>query len=78
MTDSNRRKLIILAEARATATAASAVLSRLRVNLDQLKGTRELSPDDPRSKACQVANKLVDRLANLSYWIDDQISEVPS
>ncbi len=78
MKDGDRRKLIILAEARANATAASAVLSRLRVNLDQLKGERVLPPDDPRCKAGQVARELLDRLVNLSYWIDSQISEVPS
>ena len=78
MTDGDRRKLIILAEARANATDASAVIQRLRVNLDRLRGQRELPETDPRRMACQVANELLDRLINLSHWIDGQISEVPS
>jgi hypothetical protein len=76
--DGDRRKLIILAEARACATDASAVLQRLRVNLDQLKGARELPSGDPRVVACQVAQELVDRLIGLREWISGQISEVPS
>lgn len=78
MRDGDRRKLIILAEARASATDATAVLQRLRVNLDLLRGQRELPDTDPRRAACQVANELVDRLINLRQWIDGQISEVPS
>jgi hypothetical protein len=78
VTDANRRKLIILAEARANTTDAAAVLQRLRINLDQLKGTRELSQNDPRNAACQVARELVERLISLQTWINDQISAVPS
>lgn len=78
MTDADRRKLIILAEARASATDATAVIQRLRVNLDLLRGERELPEADPRRAACQVARELIDRLINLQQWIDGQISEVPS
>ncbi|HSX22413.1 MAG TPA: hypothetical protein VLE97_06510 [Gaiellaceae bacterium] len=78
MRDGDRRKLIILAEARASTTAATAVIQRLRVNLDLLKGERALPETDPRRAACQVARELLDRLINLQQWIDGQISEVPS
>lgn len=78
MTDGNRRKLIILAEARANATDATAVLQRLRINLDQLKGSRDLPQDDPRYRAREEANELVERLIGLREWISGQISEVPS
>ena len=78
MKDGDRRKLIILAEARASATDASAVLQRLRISLDQLKGTRDLPPDDPRVVAQRIADELVERLIGLREWISGQISEVPS
>jgi hypothetical protein len=78
VTDSNRRRLIILAEARANATDATAVLQQLRINLDRLKGSRELASSDPQHKACQVAQEIVDRLIGLREWISGQISEVPS
>jgi len=78
VTDGNRRKLIILAEARANATDATAVLQRLRINLDQLKGSRDLPQDDPRYRAREEANELVERLIGLREWISGQISEVPS
>jgi hypothetical protein len=78
VTDSNRRRLIILAEARANATDATAVLQQLRINLDRLKGSRELASSDPRHKACQVAQELIERLIGLREWISGQISEVPS
>lgn len=78
MTDSDRRKLIILAESRASAASASAVIQRLRINLDLLKGSRDLPESDPRRVACQITRELIDRLIQLSHWIDGQISEVPS
>jgi hypothetical protein len=54
------------------------VLQSLRVNLDQLNGTRDLPPTDPHRIACGVANELVERLIQLREWINGQISDVPS
>jgi len=76
--DGDRRKLIILAGARACATDAAAVLQRLKINLDQLKGGKELPQDAPPVVACRITQELVERLIELREWISDQISEVPS
>ena len=76
MTDADRRKLILLAEARATATCATSVLQRLVVNLEQLKST--LTNDDPLYAPTRVAQDLVSSLLDIRERLNQQIGEVAS
>lgn len=76
MRDADRRKLILLAEARATATSATIVIQRLVVTLEQIKS--ELSADDPLYAPTRVAQDLVATLIDIRDRINQQISEVPS
>ena len=76
MTDYNRRKLILLAEARACATNATAVIQRLVITLEQIK--KDLSNDDPLYAPSRVAQDLVASLLDIRERLNQQISEVPS
>ena len=76
MTDANRRKLILLAEARANATDATVVIQRLVATLEQLKA--ELSPADLLYAPTRVAKDLWSTLLDIRERLNDQINEVPS
>lgn len=68
MTDANRRKLLMLGGARATATNATGVLQRLLIELKELKLER----------ASAAADEMVVRLIEIREYLTKQISEVPS
>lgn len=75
MTDAERRKLILLAEARASATDATVVIQRLVATLEQLKGE---SPADPLYAPLRVAKDMWNSLIDIRERINQQISAVPS
>lgn len=75
MTDADRRKLILLAEARAGATDATVVIQRLVATLEQLKGE---SPADPLYAPTRVARDMWSSLIDVRERINQLISEVPS
>jgi hypothetical protein len=68
MTDGNRRKLLILAAARASATNASAVVQRLLIDLKELKLER----------ATVAVDEMIVRLMEIREYLTKQIGEVPS
>ena len=76
MTDADRRKLILLAEARANATNATVVIQRLVTTLEQLKA--DLSADHMLYAPTRVAKDLCSTLIDIRERINQQISEVPS
>ena len=76
MTDANRRKLILLAEARSNATDATVVIQRLAATLEQLKV--EISPSDPLYAPTRVAKDLWSTLLDIRERLNQQISAVPS
>ena len=78
MTDANRRKLILLAEARESALNATNALQRLVVTLEQLKGTKEQSFDDPLYASGRAAKDLVGTLIDIRQRLSETIGKVPS
>lgn len=68
MTDGERRRLLILAAARASATNASGVLQRLLIDLKELKLER----------AANATDEMVVRLLEIREYLTKQIGEVPS
>ena len=74
MTDAERRKLILLAEARASATDATVVIQRLVATLEQLKG----APTDPLYAPTRAAKDMWSNLIDIRERISQLISEVPS
>ena len=75
MTDAERRKLILLAEARASATDATVVIQRLVATLEQLKGE---SPTDPLYAPTRAAKDMWSSLIDIRERFNQLISEVPS
>ena len=76
MTDAQRRRLILLAEARGNAISAGSTLYRLVMILEQLRD-KDLSPDDPLYAPSRVAKDLMGSLADLRQRLTDLISEIP-
>lgn len=73
--DGQRRKLILLAEARSGATSATVVIQRLVATLEQLKGE---APTDPLYTATRAAKGMWSTLLDIHERLNQLISEVPS
>lgn len=75
MIDADRRKLVLLAEARGDATAATVVIQRLVATLEQLKGE---APSDPLYAPTRAAKDMWSTLIDIRERLNLLISEVPS
>lgn len=73
--DGQRRKLILLSEARAGATSATVVIQRLVTTLEQLKGE---GPTDPLYTPTRAAKGMWSTLLDIRERLSQLISEVPS